>query len=48
LGYNSITKGHWKHRLIAWLSSKLPTIIINAVTKSIMAKALKITDKSYD
>jgi hypothetical protein len=48
LGYNAVTKGHWKHRFIAWFSSKLPTIITNAVTKSVMAKALKISDKSYD
>lgn len=47
LGYDNVTKGHWKHRFIGWITAKLPNIIINYSTKTVMAKALKIDDKPH-
>ena len=41
LGYDRETRGHWKHRFLYWIASKLPDIIVNYSAKKAVEKILK-------
>lgn len=41
LGYDTVTRGHWKHRFIYWLISYLPGIIMSYSAKKTMSALLK-------
>ena len=37
LGYDTETRGHWKHRFLFWLVNRLPKSVINYSAKKSLA-----------